>query len=246
MNGRSTSVVGLATAAAVLLAAPAIAQQPEPYKRTGSRIAKPVEQLDAGGARQMLKGVARCVYHDQPDTVERYLRSSDPLAVDYASFGIAQADVIKEFDLPACMNETKAAFQLRTSMRMSGPAFRVALAEEAYLGRHTDALKLPADGPEMLTNRFFVQAASMPQAQALGAFADCVVFHAPAEADDMLRTAPGTKAESDAARALVPALSECLVAGREVRLDEKGIRDIVADGLWSRSHYGQTAAEAAE
>lgn len=249
MRGAVSTAVSIAAVMAVeLLAVPAaFAQRPEPYTRTGSRIAKDPETLGSGPARQIVKDMARCVHRRNPELAERFLKASDPRTVDYESLGFVAGEAPRILDMEKCKGETRLGYELRSMMRMSTPLFRMALAEESYLARNSRPITISEDSEEILSNRYFVLDADIEQKRALGAFADCTVFHAPAEADRLLRTTPGSQQEVAAAQALVPALSQCLVEGQEVALDVKGIREFAADGLWSRSVYqSQLVTEGAE
>ncbi len=76
-------------------------------------------------------------------------------------------------------------------------------------------------------------------------FADCITFADVTGADALLRTGPATNDEGAAVRKLMPALSACVVAGQNLALTPSSIRSVVADGMWSRYHYGTKIVAAA-
>lgn len=209
---------------------------------TGSRIAKDAQEMQKTKVRVLMKDVARCVYVKHPDLVLRLLQSSDAGAVDFDRLGFKEGDFLKRFSLSTCLSRSMDRGMSLAQLRLNATVLRSALAEEAYLSarRRTPGI-IPEGQPETLLNRYFTSSDNSANSRAFGAFTDCVVYKAPQEADAVLRTQPGSQQEKGAVRALIPALSSCIVKDQEMTLTESGIRTIVADGLWSRNHYGAMA-----
>ncbi len=210
----------------------------EPETRLGSRIAQKPETMDLDAARQMRKHFARCIYERHAKLADRYLVSSDPTDVDFDMLGIGSDDLHDQFSLSECLTRAMTINQSKVLMRFDQRLLRPLLAEEAYLKQNKQALSLTTDAEIYLSGRRFVSASMDTRAKALGAFADCVIYQAPAVSDAMLRAKPASSDESKAVQALVPALSACIVEGQQVSLTADTIRSLVAEGLWARSHYG--------
>lgn len=220
-------------------ALPAAAQ--DNYRPTGTRISQAPQRAEPAVARRLMKSTARCVYRRNEATALVFLRATDPVSAPFEVLGNSYDAIEGRLNLGECMGEATMLEQTQGQMAIPSRALRASLAEESYLARHQTALVHASDAPEILTNRPFRASENEAQARGLAAFADCVVFHAPAEADALLRASVGTDDERAKARMLVPALSQCLTAGQEADLSTGGIREMVADGLWARSEYGAAA-----
>lgn len=226
--------------AGLVSASPAFAQL-EPYTPTGSRVARGPEAVDPKLARRMQKDIGRCVYSRHPELADRFLQSSDLNGADFHRLGVPAEDLRDDFSMGDCLGWAMTASQSEASLSIRFSGLRTLLAEEAYLDRHDGPLILPEGSEEFLSSRFFSAPLESEDSRMVSMFADCVIFNAAAEADKVLRTAPASDEESAAVRALVPALSGCLMEGQELELTAASVRAIVADGLWSRSHYGASA-----
>lgn len=236
----------LALLASWAFSTPAFAQDDnellESEQRVGSRIAKGPETVRADLVRKMQKGLARCIYRRHQELADRYLLSSDPINVDFELLGIEIRDLHDKFSLSKCLSDAMRENQSTVSMKFDLRLFRPLLAEEAYLDRNRQPLLLSADADEFLSDRIFVSTGDLARAKGVAAFADCVVYHAPADSDALLRTGPASVDENEAVRKLVPGLSKCLVEGQEVSLTPLRIRTLVAEGLWARSHHSSAVA----
>ncbi|MCL6251913.1 hypothetical protein M3P36_12775 [Altererythrobacter sp. KTW20L] len=228
----------IASLAAVAM--PAMAQE-RPYRPTGTRIAQAQESVDPNMARRLMKVTARCVYRRNEAAALAFLRQTDAVTAGYEVLGSSSDEIEGRLNLGACMGEAIALEGTQAQMGLPAQVLRASLAEESYLARHASPLVLAANAPEILTNRPIATSTGEAQARGLAAFADCVIYHAPAEADALLRTGVGSDDERAGARAMVPAISQCLAEGQEANLTSRGIREMVADGLWSRSEYGAAA-----
>lgn len=223
------------------LSAVAAQAQERPYRPTGTRISQEPERANPNAARELMKSTARCVYRRHEAAALEFLRVTDPVNAPLSVLGDSYDAIEGRLTIGECMGEATSLEQTQSYMAVQSRALRASLAEEAYLARQQVPLVLPADAPEILDTRFFRAGDLEVQARGLAAFADCVVYHAPTEADALARAAVGSDNERARARALVPAISQCLVEGQEANLTTGGIREMVADGLWSRTEYGATA-----
>ncbi len=118
------------------------------------------------------------------------------------------------------------------------------LAEEAYLAGNSGPLSIPAGGAEFVDRALVSTGEDLGSARTMAAFGDCVSFHAPADADALLRTQPASSEEIEQIRKMAPTLGECVMAGQNVSLTPTTIRAVVAYGQWSRFHYGTKAVAA--
>jgi hypothetical protein len=227
----------LALCALVLsVSVPAAAQNTqEEYRPTGTRIISQQQQADPDFSRRLLKETAACVNRYDAVAVVALLRGEGQAALDYAAEGIQNEDDNAPLRLSDCLTEAMNGSQLTVQMRISPDALRTVLAEEAYLQRHSGPLTLGQGTPQVLAGRRVIGGATPAQSTARGLFADCLVFNAPAEADRLLRGPVGGDTERENARAMAPAIGQCLNAGQEANFSTSAIRDFVADGLWARS-----------
>ncbi|MEO5707014.1 MAG: hypothetical protein ABIT10_06250 [Alteraurantiacibacter sp.] len=218
------------------VAVPAAAQNTqEEYRPTGTRIISQQEEADPDFSRRLVKRTAACVHRSDAAGVLALLRGGRQDALDYAAAGIQNEDDNAPLRLSDCLTEAMNGAQLTVQMRISPDALRTVLAEEAYLGRHAGPLTLGQGTPQVLAGRTVIGGTTPAQSQARGMFADCLVFNAPAEADRLLRGPVGGDTERENARALAPAISQCLNAGQQANFTTSAIRDFIADGLWARS-----------
>lgn len=221
---------------------PIIAEaQLAPEPQTGSRFAKAAEQIEQTKLRIMMKDMARCVFSKQPNLVRKLLQSSDVGGVDFERLGVSEPNLIKRFPLSTCLVRSMDDQVSTAQLNLNTTTLRSVLAEEVYLSEYNTPIEIPDGQSETLANRYFTPSDNNAKSAAFGAFTDCVVYKSPQDADAVLRTRPGSEQEKTAVRALIPALSACIIKDQEVTLTEAGIRTIVADGLWSRSHYGSMA-----
>lgn len=205
--------------------------------RTGSLIPMQAEEIEAKLVRQMLKDMGRCVYSSKPKDSDKLLENSDKNAIDYAGLGFGAEDFHTRFSLNKCLGRAMRDTQMTAKFRFAPQMLRTLMAEEAYLASHKRAMTLPEGSEEFMSTRRFVPSMHMVQSRSFADLADCVVFNAPAEADDVLRSVPTSNQESDAIEMLLPAIPGCLFEGQEITLTPQLVRELAADGLWSRSHY---------
>jgi hypothetical protein len=204
----------------------AAAQVLNPEVQTGSRIAVKPKQVTGLERRALLKDFASCVFHSEPDRVDYFLRHSDITDLD-PSLG----DIVDYLRLDHCIGAKEVRIT-QAGAKFSVHALRGWLAEQAYLN---DRKVQPVNGVDPAAPRpSYAKPADAGRAQALGAFADCVVAQDSADADTLIRTGWGTTEEKQAAMALAPTLGACLPQGQTVSLRIEDVRGFVADGLWQR------------
>ena len=220
----------------VAIYAPAANAQ-DVYKPTGTRIGQARQTADPDFARRMLKTTAACVSRLDSAGVVALLRGDSHAALNYAAAGIQNEDDHSPLELSQCLTEAMNGSQVVMEMRIPPRALRTVLAEEAYLKRHSAPLEIAAGSPRVLVGRAVIGGETAAQSQALGIFADCLVFNAPNEADRLVRGPVGGTTERDNARALSASISQCITAGQQANFSTSAIRDIVADGLWARSEF---------
>ncbi|MXO72288.1 hypothetical protein [Alteraurantiacibacter buctensis] len=216
------------------------------YRPTGTRIISQTEQADLQDGRRLLKLVGACVVGRFPAEAVALLRTGNPEAVAYAEAGVRDQDTQSPIALAQCLHEALNGTQVTMTMRIPERNLRLTLAEAAYLRRHSAPLGLSADSPVVLAGRPVLIGSTPEQSTAMGQFADCLVFHAPAEADALLRGPTGGDSERDNARALAPAIGQCLAEGQEVNFTPAILREYAADGLWARSEAMQAAQPSEE
>jgi hypothetical protein len=229
--------LAIALAVAGLACAPLSAQL-VPEKPTGSLVKRAPTKVTNRDARLLQKDVARCIISHARPQAEAFLAHSDPATIDYAGAGIDAKKAADVLWLSECLGEAATQDMNAVSMRIPTPLLRNLLAEELYLAGTSKPITIPEGGQETVARAFVSPEAQRGAALAVADFADCISFADPAGADALLRTSPASAAESAAVRKLMPALSACIVAGQNLTLTPGSIRSVVADGMWSRYHYG--------
>jgi hypothetical protein len=230
------AALACAVVAAVAAAVPARAQNTqEEYRPTGTRIISQTEAADPDMGRRLLRLTSACVNRRYDSEVVSLLRNGNPEVVAYAAEGIRDRDNQSPLALSECLLEALNGAQVSTQMRIPERSLRLALAEGAYLRRHAGPLAIAAGSPQFIAGRAVLLGSSPEQSQAMGQFADCLVFHAPEQADRLVRGAVGGDEETANARALAPAIGECLPQGQQIDFTTGALRDYAIDGLWARS-----------
>lgn len=233
-----TTIVALSM---LLLPAAAMAQL-KPEAPLGSRQLENPDVVDQTTVRIMQKKFAQCVYYRREELALRFLTSGDPFTLDYDALGMKHDDLNPRYGLDQCLSRAMRAGQSETSLVIRPTLMRTLLAEEVYLDSNPTPLALPAGSSEVLATRVFPASGGTDRARSVAAFADCIAYHGTIEGDTLLRTDPASPEEGEAIRALVPILSNCIVAGEEISFTATSIRAMVAEGLWARSHYGAALA----
>lgn len=209
----------LAETCALLLASPAMAQNPV---STADSYNSRREQGYVDGARE-LKRVSACAYSRNPGYVDGLLKSR-PGSNEEGRILYRLGNVIRN-----CMNEMAPAMWLQNGQS------RGAFAESRYLDAHPAA-------PDFSRLQHAVQPvpsawteAELDEAEKVEVmkqeFANCVVAADPTDADEVLRTVPSTRGEANAVASLTPHLGPCLQKGVTFTLDAAILRSLVAQGL---------------
>ena len=213
-----------------ILSSPAHAQL-KPEQQTGSIIPAKPAALAAKEVAEVRKRFAQCVYARARPKAQALLASSDIATVDMQASGIQ--DIQRELDMEECLGDQFRLDDMAMALTLGPDVLRDLLAEEFYLARNKSAPSLASNA----TPLEFKPAASNrnPQtALALMTFSDCTVRRDVAGVDALLRTAPRTPQERQAAAALAPALGSCLVAGQQLVLKPANIRALMAYAMWAR------------
>lgn len=204
---------------------------------TGSRIPETIvtEELDRSEARRVQEIFAACVYERRPERVEALLAASDMYAVDYKAAGIAPTRISAALAMEPCLSRATEVTDSELLLKLNFPSLRAMLLEQSYRARNKAGPAWLSGTIAAPARRFVAVGEKLGQAQAIAAFADCLVAAAQREADALLRTSVGSAAEKAALKPLLPHLGPCVTAGAEVKLDLTRIRALVADGLWTAS-----------
>jgi hypothetical protein len=227
------SLIGATVMLASLSGYPALAEL-QPEARTGSLIVRKPQVVDPRKSALALKGFAKCVYQTKRKFVESLLDHSDPITVDFNATGFSSSEFSKSLLVEECLRREIKAEQAALEYKFRPISLRARLLEEAYLDKFPRTPDAPAEGARVVDRKYVSAGTDLPRALALGEFSDCVVFKNSAGADALLRAQPRSEQELAAARLLGPALGACLVLGQKLVLRPPLIREIVADGLWTR------------
>ena len=239
---------------AAMLATPVQAQDADDLRerwernkdlQTGSRLKRSSESPDKGKLRDMQKRVARCVVFNDKDLSRRMVAASDTSNIDYDSLGMSPNELFDNLDVQNCMG--RASRGRSSAMFMSIPmrTLRNLMVEEVYLMDQSEPILVSESDPRILTNRFYAQGNSRG-AEMTAELSDCIVYFSPSEAHEFLNTRPGSGKESKALDGLYAALITCAGDGMaEADIDMSSMRMVIADGLYARMQYDQSADAAA-
>ena len=236
-----------ASAAAVTLATPAQAQAQDDQQagsQVGTRFLRAPESVDAGQGRWMQKRVGNCVFNRHKDEARLLLANSDFYTIDYDAAGLDPDTLFDEMEVGYCMGRLMRGANNRTyqlNMQIQFSTLRNLLAEEAYL-RDYDAPPAIAPGsPVEVAGRFDGERVH-PQVATMAALADCLTYNAPQQSHDLLNARPGSGDEEEIVEALGPVVVACADTDEtEMTIPASLIRQMAADGLWSRSYYGSAS-----
>jgi hypothetical protein len=225
------ALAALSACMIALIAAGAAHAQVDPDIEVGSKIprrSKEADPVTAGLTRDLYRD---CTYSPNRTAMDFFLAQSDPGSADLKAAGINGRKLFDANSLRDCF--VAEGRQARVELRMRNEDFRYIMLEGAYLYA---VRQLPAGyANKVPAPRTFVSKnAELGAARPLAALADCIAEQDPVGADAILRTPSGTDKERAAAKALVPALSACMVAGRQYELKAANIRAFAADGMWQR------------
>lgn len=213
---------------------------PNTELQTGTRFAREPETAGAAEARWMQKRVAMCVFNRNRDEVRAILANSNFYSIDFDAVDHEPDTIFDDLEVSFCMgrlmrgadNET-----YRLYMNVPFSTLRNLLAEEAYLQDFDNAPAIGADSTQDVAGRFAGERVH-PQVSTMAALADCLTFSGGAQAHELLVSRPGSDSELAAVDALGPILAACASSGEaELTVATSLLRQIAADGMWSRSHY---------
>ena len=232
--GLSLAVVSLS------LAAPASAQVDQDVQ-LGSKIPVRPAKADPILDGQIRDRYVSCAYGPHKEKIDAYLIGSDPVTANPDDFGIDMKRMTRRHDLRNCFE--LIGDQVQASISYTPTAFRYMMLEAAYLRAHEE---LPADQEtRVAAPRSYVSTGErLELAKSLATLSDCMVAHDAVSADTLLRTRSGTKKETEAAMAMVPALSACITQGQDLKITAANIRSFAAEGMWQR--FVAPVPEAAE
>ncbi|TMM49992.1 hypothetical protein [Qipengyuania marisflavi] len=231
----------LAIILAAAVAYPVQAQQvpfPESDLATGTRFKRLPENVARDESRMMQKRIVKCSVYRNKDLARQILINSDPVTIDFVALDVDKDDLMDELDISDCIGRSMKNSTYRMQMRFQYQTLRALMAEEVYL-MDFNAPPAPAATAGTAVSGRSKDRLVHPRAEQIAGLADCLVFHGPAAADALLRSTIASDAEHEAIEALYPALQSCgMNSTEEVVLDYSMVRQVIADGLWTRSHYG--------
>lgn len=227
----------LACVAATAIVAAGAAPQPasaqlKPEVQLGSHIPVKPTAVDPVRTGQVRKAFARCLYASRPAKAVEFIAKVDPTATDDSTF--SKQAVHRLLPLESCLAKQVGSESRAYSLTFREKQLRVMLQEEVYLAQ-TKVPPTPGTGSgDLVSASTSAGSDAKPRSDGVAAFADCVVLKDVARSDAVLRTMPGSPAETAATRALASALGGCLVEGNTLSLRPANVRGLVADGLWAR------------
>ncbi|MGE5952208.1 MAG: hypothetical protein ACM308_01095 [Qipengyuania vulgaris] len=236
---------------AVALTAPAVAQDTmteaeldrflKPEAPIGTRFKQEPETASVSDARQMQKRLAKCVYYGNKTELNELLANSDFSRIDFSALEFSSEEFFDEIDFGRCLGRAMKGSQYKVYATMRYDTLRNLVAEEAYLYTNKQAPVREPDAPTVIDARF-AKGRAGPQTEVLAEVSDCISYRNPQGAHDLLDSTPGSSGEGDALEALYSTLLTCLDTEEAPNLDTSMVRMMVADGMWTRSHYGAFAA----
>lgn len=210
---------------------------PEEESAIGTRFMKQPENAGRDEARELQKRVARCSVYLNKELSRDLLANSDPVRIDFAGFDADPGTLMDDLDIGECIGRAMKHSTYQMQMRFQYATLRALIAEEVYLMDNDRPLTLPSDSSEFIEARKGARSLH-PRAEGIAKLADCIVYNGTTQSDALLRSTIASKDEDAAIEALYPALMKCGLGGeKEVALDYSMLRQVVADGLWSRSYY---------
>ncbi|RIV88758.1 hypothetical protein [Aurantiacibacter zhengii] len=213
--------------------------------QVGTRFERAPENATAAEARWMQKRVANCVFNRNRDAVREILANSNFYSIHFEQFGQDPETLFDDLEVNYCIGRLMRGADNRTYhtyMQIQYSTLRNLLAEEAYL-QDFDGPPQVGASPQDVAARFDGMRVH-PQVSTMAGLADCLTYNAPEEAHAMLKARPGSGTEAETVDALGPVLAACANSDDEtLTIQTSLIRQIVADGLWSRSHYSAAQVE---
>lgn len=240
------AIIGLAF---MLLSFPAFAQDVDkerflaPETQLGTRFKQHPESPEIGEGREMQKRIVRCMYYGDKKGARRLLAHSDFSRIDFEALERDPEELFDDFEFGRCIERAMKHSTHKMYVEMRYDTFRNLLAEEVYLRDNKVAPSIVADAPVLLTNRYRYENLN-PRSRVMAEVADCISYYGYEEGHALLKEVPGSDGEREALQELGPVFVMCL--GRddktEVSVTPSMARQLIADAMWSRSHYGSTAS----
>lgn len=227
-----------------LVASPVAAQReidPDRIDRSqvGTRFQVQLEAMEGDEMRVFMKRIGRCLARSDRELSARILENSDPVDIDYDAVGMEFGEIGEELNMGRCIGQSMPPSARYMRINYTGALIRGMLAEEMYLYANDEAPAIPEGAPVDLENRFFVGGMGSLEAVYRARIADCVVFNASELSHQFLDSNPNSKDEREAAQALAPVFDTCIDSEEQLTFTLAQMRPFLADGLWSRSQYGQ-------
>ncbi|WP_343346961.1 hypothetical protein WJT74_03590 [Sphingomicrobium sp. XHP0239] len=233
--------VAMVTAAGVGASASAQVAAVPDEQRVGTRFKQAAETVEAGRTRYMQKRVANCMYNRNRKDIDAVLDNSDFNHIDFKALSLDPKEAMGDWSMSNCISKAMNSREDQMWMQANYSTMRNLFAEEAYL-RYADTPVALVDGAieAMGDKRRYVH--RQRDTIVLAELADCLTYRNLSAADAMLRGLPGSGTESEAFDALAPTLSVCLKSDEaEMSVPISMIRQVVADGLWTRYRHGDLA-----
>ncbi len=224
---------------------PEVGNENNARSQVGTRFLREPETADAAEARYMQKRVARCVYDRNEDEVRELLANSNFYSIDFAAIGYESETFFEEFGVRSCIGRLMRRADNRTYqmyMSIQYSTLRNLLAEEAYLGDYGAPAVTGNDAQQDIAERFAGERVH-PQISTMAAMVDCMTFHAGDAAHALLSARPGSDEEVAAIDVLGPVIAGCAnTSETELSIPTSLIRQMAADGMWTRSYYAAGGA----
>jgi len=235
-----------AFAIAVVFSAPALAQEVDyEFERSevGTRFLREPETADAQAARWMQKRIANCMFNRDEERIRELLVNSDFYTIDFEAISADPDEFFEDYEVSHCMGRVMRGRYRELAISYQYSTIRNLLAEEAYLHDYEGPPVIGEATPRDVAARFDGRRVH-PQVSTMAALADCMVYEAPQDAHNLLSAHPGSDAEGEVIAALGPVIVGCAnTRESELTIPTSLIRQIAADGLWSRSYYGSQPVE---
>ena len=229
-----------------LFASPAHAQDTSENNnglQTGTRFERAPETVDAAQARWMQKRVVNCVFNRNEEEVRALLANSNFYSINFDAIEQNADNLFDDLEIDFCIGRLMRGANnqtYHTYMQIQFSTLRNLLAEEAYLSDFDGPPQIRPGDAQYVAGRF-ESTRVHPQVRVMAEMTDCMTYQASDLAHDLLRARPGTGGEEEVIDALGPIVASCAnTSEAELSVPTSLIRQMAADGLWSRSFYEAT------
>ncbi|MBX7457449.1 hypothetical protein K3152_04245 [Qipengyuania sp. 1NDH17] len=207
-----------------------------PESQIGTRFKQEPETAGEAETRQMQKRLAKCVYFGNKEELNELLDNSDFEQIAFADTQFKSGEFFDDIGFGRCIGRVMKRSQYKLAVSVSYSTLRNLIAEEAYLYENKDVPVRAPGAPLLIDQRFATQRGGM-RAQSVSELADCLTYRNARASHELLDSTPATDKESEALEALYPTLLTCLETDEAPNLSTSLVRQMVADGMWSRSYY---------